>query len=86
MLSPDARSTLPPQPPKSRALMHCRRDPLPLCWCLIVTHEIVDVMQQRLRLGEVGMAQQIDVEVRDGHRVDAGSHSVGDKVSAARRG
>jgi hypothetical protein len=38
-----------------------------------VAHEIVDVMQQRLCLGEVGVAQQIDVEVRHSHRVDAGS-------------
>ena len=51
--------------------------PLPLRWRLVVAHEIVDVMQQRLRSGEVGVAQQIDVEVRHGHRINAGSHGVG---------
>jgi hypothetical protein len=65
--------------------MHRGRDPLPLRWSLVVAHEIVDIMQQRLRLGEVGVAQQIDVKVRHGHRVDAGSHGVGYEVSAAWR-
>jgi hypothetical protein len=50
-----------------------------------VAHEIVDVMQQRLRLGEVGVAQQIDVKVRHGHRVDGGSHGIGYEVSGAWR-
>jgi hypothetical protein len=59
------------------------RDPLPLRRRLVVAHEIVDIMQQRLRLGEVGVAQPIDVEVRHGHGVDAGSHGVGYEVSTA---
>src|SRR4029453_19023481 len=76
-------TTLPPQPPKSSALIHRGRDPLPLRWRLVVAHEIVDVMQQRLCLGEVGVAQQIDIEVRHGHCVDAWSHGVGYEVSGA---
>jgi len=64
--------------------MHRGRDPLSLRRCLVVAHEIVDVMQQRLRLGEVGVVQQIDVEVQHGHCVDAGSHGVGHKISGAR--
>jgi len=50
-----------------------------------VAHEIVDIMQQRLRLGAVRVAQQIDVKVRHGHRVNTGSHGVGYEVFAARR-
>ena len=61
------------------------RDPLPLRRRLVVAHEIVDVMQQRLRLGEVGVAQQIDVKVRHSHRVDGGRHRVRYKVSGAWR-
>ncbi len=29
---------------------------MPLRWSFVVAHEIVDIMQQRLRLGEVGVA------------------------------
>jgi hypothetical protein len=65
--------------------MHRGRDSLPLCRRLVVAHEIVDVMQPRLRLGEVGVVQQIDIEARHGHRVDARSHGVGYEVSGARR-
>ena len=57
--------------------MHRGRDSLPLRRRLVVAHEIVDVMQPRLRLGEVGVVQQIDIEARHGHRVDARSHGVG---------
>ena len=49
-----------------------------------MAHEIVDIKQQRLRLGTVRVAQ-IDVKVRHGHRVNTGSHGVGYEVSAARR-
>ncbi len=49
-----------------------------------MAHEIVDIKQQRLRLGAVRVAQ-IDVKVRHGHRVNTESHGVGYAVSAARR-
>src|SRR5262245_13529596 len=82
---PLAYSILPPQPPKSCALMQRWRDPLPLGRTFVVAHEIMDVVQQRLCLGKVGMAQQIDVKVRHGHRINAGSDGVGYVVSATRR-
>ena len=74
---------LPPHPPESRALMNGGGHPLPLRRSLVVSHEIVDIVQQRLGLGEVGVTQQVDVEVRDGHRVDAGSHGVGQVITGA---
>lgn len=65
--------------------MNRGRNPLPLLWILVVTHEIVNVVQQRLRLSEVGVAQQIDVEVRNGHRVNTGSYGVGCVITGPRR-
>src|SRR5262245_27171762 len=70
---------------KNGALMHRGRDPLTLRRTFVVAHEIMDVVQQRLCLGKVGMAQQIDVKVRHGHRINAGSDGVGYVVSATRR-
>ena len=43
-----------------------------------MAHEVVDVVQQGLRLGEVTVAKSIDVEVGDRYRVEPGDHGVGD--------
>jgi hypothetical protein len=41
-------------------------------------------VQQRFRLGEVAVAEQVDVEVGDRHRVHAGSDGVGREIAGAR--
>ena len=59
------------------------QDPLPLRRGLAVAHEVVDVVQQGLRLGEVTVAKPIDVEVGDRYCVEPGDHGVGDVVTGA---
>ncbi len=64
--------------------MHGWQNPLPLAGSGAVTHEFVDVVQQRLGLCEIRMAQQIEIEVRHRHRVHTGSHGVGLEVAGSR--
>lgn len=62
------------------------REPLPPGRRPVVAHKAVDVVPQRLGLGEVGMPQQVDVEVGHRDRVDAGRHGVGDEVARSWHG
>ena len=65
--------------------MSRRLYPLPLRRSLVVAHEIVDIVEQRLSLGEVRVTQQIDVEVRHRDGIDPWRHGVRNIVSGSRR-
>ena len=53
--------------------------------CRTVAHEVVDVVEQGFRPSEVGVAEEVDVEVGHRYRVDAGNHGVGLEIAGARR-
>ena len=58
---------------------------MPPAWRVSVADQVVHVVQQRLGLGKVAVAEQVDVEVGDSHGVDARRHGVGGIVAGTGR-